>query len=140
MSALTNPITKLKYEGVAQLQVSVLNCLDEICDFLIQTANNNPELKVCFKYPHIQKHLFWPSLLILRNFLIYMFRSQIYVEPPLHRCQPYWFNTNFALITSAFASSFKKCPDRILFLPAFDCSPTSFNVDGVHLTQGEGER
>jgi hypothetical protein len=49
VSALTNPITKLKYEGVFQLRVSVVDCLDEICDFLIQTVNSNPELKVGLK-------------------------------------------------------------------------------------------
>jgi hypothetical protein len=64
---------------------------------------------------------------------------QIYVEPPLQRCQPYWYSTNYSLIVASFANSFK-CPERILILPNFDCSPTSFNVDGVHLTQGEGER
>jgi hypothetical protein len=46
VSAVTNPITRLKYEGVAQIKVPVLDCFDEICDLLIQTANNNPELKV----------------------------------------------------------------------------------------------
>jgi hypothetical protein len=46
VSAVTNPITRLKYEGVAHIKVPVLDCFDEICDLLIQTANNNPELKV----------------------------------------------------------------------------------------------
>jgi hypothetical protein len=46
VSAVTNPITRLKYEGVAQLKVSVADCFDEICDFLHQTVNNNPELQV----------------------------------------------------------------------------------------------
>jgi hypothetical protein len=46
VSALTNPITRLKYEGVAQLKVSAMDCFDEILDYLIQTANNNPDLKV----------------------------------------------------------------------------------------------
>ncbi len=46
VSALTNPITKLKFEGVTQLKVSALDCFDEMCDFLIQTLNNNPELRV----------------------------------------------------------------------------------------------
>ncbi len=46
VSALTNPITRLKYEGVAQLKVSAMDCFDEMLDYLIQTANNNPELKV----------------------------------------------------------------------------------------------
>ncbi len=48
VSALTNPITRLKYESVAQLKVSVSDCFDEICDLLIQTCNSNPELKVSF--------------------------------------------------------------------------------------------
>ncbi len=48
VSALTNPITRLKYEGVAQLKVSALDCFDEMLDYLIQTANNNPDLKVRF--------------------------------------------------------------------------------------------
>ncbi len=46
ISALTNPITCLKFEGVAPLKVSAGDCFDEICDLLVQTANNNPELKV----------------------------------------------------------------------------------------------
>jgi hypothetical protein len=46
VSALTNPITRLKFEGVAQLKVSTGDCFDEICDYLNQTLNNNPELQV----------------------------------------------------------------------------------------------
>ncbi len=46
VSAVTNPITRLKYEGVAQLKVTVPDCFDELCDYLIQTLNNNPELRV----------------------------------------------------------------------------------------------
>ncbi len=46
ISALTNPITRLKYEGVALLKVSALECFDEMCNLLIQTVNSNPELKV----------------------------------------------------------------------------------------------
>lgn len=46
VSAVTNPITRLKYEGVAQLKVSASDCFDEMLDFLVQTANNNPDLKV----------------------------------------------------------------------------------------------
>ncbi len=46
VSAVTNPITRLKYEGVAQLKVSAADCFDEICDYLHQTLNNNPELRV----------------------------------------------------------------------------------------------
>jgi hypothetical protein len=46
VSTVTNPVTRLKYEGVAQLKVSVPDCFDEICDYLVQTLNNNPELRV----------------------------------------------------------------------------------------------
>jgi hypothetical protein len=53
ISAVTNPVTRLKYEGVAQLKTTVPDCFDEICDYLIQTLNNNPELRVghfCFSF------------------------------------------------------------------------------------------
>jgi len=46
VSALTNPITRLKFEGVAQLKVAATDCYDEICDLLIQTININSDLKV----------------------------------------------------------------------------------------------
>jgi hypothetical protein len=46
VSALTNPVTRLKHEGVAQLKVNVADCFDEIRDYLHQTLNNNPELRV----------------------------------------------------------------------------------------------
>jgi hypothetical protein len=46
VSAVTNPITRLKYEGVAQIKVAAVDCFDEILDLLVQTMNNNPELKV----------------------------------------------------------------------------------------------
>jgi hypothetical protein len=65
---------------------------------------------------------------------------QIFVAPPLHRCQPYWYFNNFVTITAGFASAFGHCHERILILPPYECSPTSFNVDGVHFTPGEGER
>ena len=48
VSAVTNPITRLKYECVSQLKVAAVDCFDEICDLLIQTINSNPELKVTF--------------------------------------------------------------------------------------------
>jgi hypothetical protein len=47
VSAVTNPVTRIKFEGVPQLKQSVVDCFDEICDFLIQTINNNNGLKVC---------------------------------------------------------------------------------------------
>jgi len=46
VSALSNPISRLKFEGTALLGQSVAELLDEIFDFLVQTLNNNPELKV----------------------------------------------------------------------------------------------
>jgi hypothetical protein len=46
VSALTNPITRLKFEGTALLGLAVTDLLDELFDFLVQTTNNNPELKV----------------------------------------------------------------------------------------------
>jgi hypothetical protein len=46
VSALSNPISRLKYEGVALLGPAFTDLLDEIFDFLCQTLNNNPELKV----------------------------------------------------------------------------------------------
>jgi hypothetical protein len=46
VSAVTNPITRLRYENIAQLKAASLDCFDEICDLLVQTANSNPELKV----------------------------------------------------------------------------------------------
>ncbi len=46
VSALTNPITRLKYEGPAVLGQSVTELLDELFDFFLQTINSNPELKV----------------------------------------------------------------------------------------------
>jgi midasin (ATPase involved in ribosome maturation) len=46
VSALSNPISRLKFEGVVLLGQSVTELLDEIFDFLVQTLNNNPELKV----------------------------------------------------------------------------------------------
>ncbi len=46
VSALSNPISRLKYEGASLLSQAVTDLLDEIFDFLVQTLNNNPELKV----------------------------------------------------------------------------------------------
>jgi hypothetical protein len=55
VSALTNPIFRLKFEGSALLGPAITELLEELFDFLLQTANNNPELKVnsfclCFIY------------------------------------------------------------------------------------------
>ncbi len=46
VSALSNPISRLKFEGVELLSQNVTDLLDEIFDFLVQTLNNNAELKV----------------------------------------------------------------------------------------------
>ncbi len=65
VSAVTNPVTRLKYEGVAQLKVSVPDCFDEICDYLVQTLNNNPELRVSpFYWYSFQKIFYYQSSLI----------------------------------------------------------------------------
>jgi hypothetical protein len=48
ISALSNPISRLKFEGATLLGQAVTELLDEIFDFLVQTLNNNPELKVMF--------------------------------------------------------------------------------------------
>ncbi len=68
------------------------------------------------------------------------FYSQVFVSPPLHRAQPYWYANNFVVIAASFAASFSRCPDRLLILPPYECSSHSFSVDGVHFTPGEGER
>ncbi len=46
ISALSNPIARLKFEHPAMLGQAVSALLDEIHDYLLQTLNNNPELKV----------------------------------------------------------------------------------------------
>jgi hypothetical protein len=46
VSALSNPVSRIKFEGVAMLGLAVSDLLDEVFDFLLQTLNNNPELKV----------------------------------------------------------------------------------------------
>jgi hypothetical protein len=46
VAALTNPISRIKFEGAAMLGQAVCDVLDEICDYLLQTVNNNLELKV----------------------------------------------------------------------------------------------
>jgi hypothetical protein len=49
VSALSNPVSRIKFEGVAMLGPAVSDLLDEVFDFLLQTLNNNPELKVSAK-------------------------------------------------------------------------------------------
>jgi hypothetical protein len=46
VSALSNPISRLKFEGPALLEQAVHERCGEIYDYLLQTLNNNPELKV----------------------------------------------------------------------------------------------
>jgi hypothetical protein len=46
VSALSNPISRLKFEGPSLLEQAVADRCAEIFDYLIQTLNNNPELKV----------------------------------------------------------------------------------------------
>jgi hypothetical protein len=46
VSALTNPITRLKYEGPVVLGQAVTELLDELFDLFVQTINSNPDLKV----------------------------------------------------------------------------------------------
>jgi hypothetical protein len=48
VSALTNPITRIKFEGSSLLEEAVAERCGEIFDYLVQTLNNNPELKVLF--------------------------------------------------------------------------------------------
>jgi hypothetical protein len=46
LSALSNPVSRIRFEGAAMLGQAVSEVLDEIYDYLHQTINNNPELKV----------------------------------------------------------------------------------------------
>ncbi len=46
VSALSNPVSCLKYEGPTMIGQAVTDVLDEIFDYLQQTVNANPELKV----------------------------------------------------------------------------------------------
>ncbi len=46
ISALSNPVSRLKFEGVAMLGSAVTDLLDEAFDFFVQNLNNNPELNV----------------------------------------------------------------------------------------------
>ena len=46
ISALSNPVSRIKFEGSAMLGQAVKDLLEEIYDYLLQTANTNPELKV----------------------------------------------------------------------------------------------
>ncbi len=73
-------------------------------------------------------------------YIKYLFIWQIFVSPPLHRRQPYWYRDYFTLIMSSYSRVFSTCPERIILLPPFDCAATSFMADGIHLSQGEGER
>jgi hypothetical protein len=142
VSAISNPISRLKFEGPALLEQAVTDRCNEILDYLVQTLNTNPELKVYSSQFNFLPYCMVSGLLrplsLPELHRIYCF--QIFVSPPLHRCQPYWYSTNFTLIASGFSTSFSHCPERLYLLPQYDCSPASFNVDGVHFTPGEGER
>lgn len=46
VSAISNPISRLKFEGPALLEQAVIDRCNEILDYLVQTLNTNPELKV----------------------------------------------------------------------------------------------
>jgi hypothetical protein len=59
ISALSNPISRLKFEGPALLEQAVSERCSEILDYLVQTLNNNPELKVSL-----------PHTYFVRNFVI----------------------------------------------------------------------
>jgi hypothetical protein len=50
ISALSNPVSRIKFEGATLLGQAVTNVLDELFDFIHQTVNSNPELKVCYLY------------------------------------------------------------------------------------------
>ncbi len=52
VSALSNPIARLKFEGPALLGQAVGDLLDELFGYLVQTLNNNPELKVSHSTRH----------------------------------------------------------------------------------------
>ena len=46
VSALSNPISQVKFEGGSLLEPAVADKCAEIFDYLVQTLNNNPEVKV----------------------------------------------------------------------------------------------
>ncbi len=55
VAALSNPVSRLKFEGASMLGQSVTDLLGEIYDYLLQTVNNNPELKVSSHVPMLTK-------------------------------------------------------------------------------------
>jgi hypothetical protein len=141
VAALTNPISRIKFEGAQMLEQAVVEKFDEIYDYFVQTINSCPELKVRY----LLFSLLSPFIYVLRHLALFLFtfvlfNLQVFVAPPLFRCQPYWYQNNFVSVTSGFTTSFNRCSDRIILLPPFDCSPNSYNVDGIHFTPGEGER
>ncbi len=46
VAAMSNPVSRLKFEGPTMLRASVSDLFDEMFDYLLQTVNNNPNLKV----------------------------------------------------------------------------------------------
>jgi hypothetical protein len=50
VAAISNPVSRLKFEGPSHLEQAVAEKCGEIYDYLVQTLNNNPELKVSLLY------------------------------------------------------------------------------------------
>ncbi len=46
VSTLSNPISRLPFEDVSQVEPAVVECLEGILDVVIQTINTNPALTV----------------------------------------------------------------------------------------------
>jgi hypothetical protein len=46
VSALCNPISRLPFEDVSQVEPAIVECLEGILDVVIQTINTNPALTV----------------------------------------------------------------------------------------------
>jgi hypothetical protein len=46
VAALSNPISKLPFEGPSEVEPSVCHCLAEILDAMTQAINTNPDLTV----------------------------------------------------------------------------------------------
>jgi hypothetical protein len=77
VSAITNPITRLKFEGAALLEQAVTERCGEVFDYLIQTLNNNPELKVS-STSRTSDHLVCSHLVDIGLTLSQHFDSQVF--------------------------------------------------------------
>jgi hypothetical protein len=64
VAALTNPLTRIKFSGIATLEPAIVEILEEIFDYLVQTINSNPDLTVSFRANFFLK-LSWIILLLL---------------------------------------------------------------------------